>query len=41
MFIRDREAIIFLYIPDDPTTVRYHLPIPRLDFQDDDGNRFH
>lgn len=25
-------AIIFLYIPVDPTTVRYHLSIPRLDF---------
>jgi hypothetical protein len=36
-----REAIIFLHIPDDPTTVRYHLSIPRLDFQDDDENRFH
>lgn len=35
------EAIIFLNIPDDPTTVRYHLSIPRLDFQDDDQNRFH
>lgn len=35
------EAIIFLYIPDDPTTVRYHLSIPRLDFQEDDENRFH
>jgi hypothetical protein len=35
------EAIIFLHIPDDPTTVRYHLSIPRLDFQDDDENRFH
>ncbi|RFU25118.1 hypothetical protein B7463_g11219, partial [Scytalidium lignicola] len=35
------EAIIFLYIPDDPITVRYHLSIPRLDFQVDDENRFH
>jgi hypothetical protein len=35
------EAIIFLHIPDDPTTVLYHLSIPRLDFQDDDENRFH
>ncbi|KAI9746369.1 MAG: hypothetical protein M1818_000081 [Claussenomyces sp. TS43310] len=35
------EAIIFLYIPDDPATVLYHLSIPRLDFQDDDENRFH
>ena len=35
------EAIIFLHIPGDPTTVLYHLSIPRLDFQEDDGNRFH
>ena len=35
------EAIIFLHISDDPSTVRYHLSIPRLDFQDDDENRFH
>lgn len=35
------EAIIFLYIPDDPTIVCYHLSIPRLDFQEDDVNRFH
>jgi hypothetical protein len=33
--------IIFLHIPDDPTTVLYHLSIPRLDFHDDDKNRFH
>ena len=36
-----REAIVFLHIPDDPTTVRYHLSIHRLDFQDDDENQFH
>jgi hypothetical protein len=35
------EAIIFLHIPDDPTIVRCDLSIPRLDFQDDDENRFH
>lgn len=35
------EAIIFLYIPDDPTTVRYRLCIPQLDFQDDDEEKFH
>ncbi|KAH7418838.1 hypothetical protein BKA64DRAFT_565249 [Cadophora sp. MPI-SDFR-AT-0126] len=35
------EAIIFLFIPDDPTTVRCHLSIPHLDFQEDDENRFH
>jgi hypothetical protein len=35
------EAIIFPHIPDDPTTVRYHLSIPGLDFQDDGENRFY
>ncbi|KFY26001.1 hypothetical protein V491_01494 [Pseudogymnoascus sp. VKM F-3775] len=41
-YIFDGEAIIFLYIPnDDPSTVFYHLAIPRLDFQDDDENRLH
>lgn len=35
------EAIIFLHIPDDPTTVLYHLSIPRLDVQDGDENRLH
>jgi hypothetical protein len=34
------EAIIFLHIPDDLITVRYHLSIPRLDFQGDE-TRFH
>lgn len=40
-YIFTGEAIIFLYIPDDPTTVKYHLSIPRLDFRDEDENRFH
>jgi hypothetical protein len=35
------EAIIFLHIPNDPTTVLYHLSIPRLDVQDGDENRLH
>jgi hypothetical protein len=39
-YVFDGEAIIFLYIPDDPTSVRYHLYIPGLDFQEYD-NRFH
>ncbi|OBT67062.1 hypothetical protein VE03_04400 [Pseudogymnoascus sp. 23342-1-I1] len=41
-YVFDGEAIIFLYIPnDDPSTVYYHLSIPRLDFQEDDENRLH
>ncbi|OBT81382.1 hypothetical protein VE02_10159 [Pseudogymnoascus sp. 03VT05] len=41
-YIFDGEAIIFLHIPnDDPSTVFYHLSIPRLDFQEDDENRLH
>jgi tRNA A-37 threonylcarbamoyl transferase component Bud32 len=40
-YIFTAQANIFLYIPDDPTTVQYHLSIPSLDFQDDDENRFH
>lgn len=35
------QATIFPYIPNDPTTVQYHLSIPSLDFQDHDENRFH
>ncbi|KAH9203516.1 hypothetical protein DL95DRAFT_399263 [Leptodontidium sp. 2 PMI_412] len=35
------EAIIFLFIPDDPTAVFYHLSIPHLDFQEYDENRLH
>jgi len=40
-YIFTGEATVFLYIPDDPTTVQYHLSIPSLDFQDDDENRLH
>ncbi|KFY32082.1 hypothetical protein V493_00531, partial [Pseudogymnoascus sp. VKM F-4281 (FW-2241)] len=41
-YVFDGEVIIFLYIPnDDPSTVYYHLSIPRLDFQEDDENRLH
>jgi hypothetical protein len=40
-YIFTGEAIIFLHIPDDPTMVYYHLSVPRLDFLDDDENRFH
>lgn len=35
------EAIIFLNIPKDPSSVQYHLSIPHLDFHDDDENRYH
>ena len=31
-YIFIREAIIFLYIPDDPTIICYYLSIPYLDF---------
>jgi hypothetical protein len=40
-YIFTGEATIFLYIPDDPTTVQYHLSIPSLDVQDSDRNRLH
>jgi hypothetical protein len=40
-YIFTGEAILFLSIPDDPTTVYCHLCIPHLDFQEDDENRFH
>ncbi|WQF90591.1 hypothetical protein CDEST_15605 [Colletotrichum destructivum] len=33
------EAFIFLHIPDDPTTVRYHVCVPNMDVLDDDENR--
>ncbi|WQF77019.1 hypothetical protein CDEST_02033 [Colletotrichum destructivum] len=33
------EAFVFLHIPDDPTTVRYHVCVPNLDVLDDDENR--
>ncbi|WQF90407.1 Putative protein kinase [Colletotrichum destructivum] len=35
------EAFVFLHIPDDPTTVRYHVCVPNLDVLDDDENRLH
>jgi hypothetical protein len=41
-YVFDGKVIIFLYIPnDDPSTVCYHLSIPRLDFQEADENRLH
>ncbi|KAF6786585.1 hypothetical protein CSOJ01_15399 [Colletotrichum sojae] len=35
------EAFVFLHIPDDPTTVYYHVCIPNLDVLDNDENRLH
>lgn len=35
------EAFVFLYIPDDPTSIYYSIRIPNLDVQDDDENRLH
>ncbi|WQF90495.1 Putative protein kinase [Colletotrichum destructivum] len=35
------EAFVFLHIPDDPTTVRYHACVPNLDVLDNDVNRLH
>ncbi|KFY50343.1 hypothetical protein V495_00302 [Pseudogymnoascus sp. VKM F-4514 (FW-929)] len=41
-YVFDGKVIIFLYIPNyDPSTVCYHLSIPRLDFQEADENRLH
>lgn len=35
------EAFIFLYIPDDPSTIKYHLCVPNADVKDDDEHRLH
>ncbi|KAF9872599.1 hypothetical protein CkaCkLH20_09778 [Colletotrichum karsti] len=35
------EVLVFLYIPDDPSTVYYHVCVPNLDVLDDDENRLH
>ncbi|KAH7010964.1 hypothetical protein B0J12DRAFT_690969 [Macrophomina phaseolina] len=35
------DAIVFLHIPDDPTTVYYYLSVPNVDVQDDDESRLH
>ncbi|KAF6821137.1 hypothetical protein CPLU01_12564 [Colletotrichum plurivorum] len=35
------ETFVFLHIPDDPTTVYYHVCVPNLDVLDDDENRLH
>ncbi|KAL5312830.1 hypothetical protein ACEPPN_019256 [Leptodophora sp. 'Broadleaf-Isolate-01'] len=40
-YVFTREAIIFLFIPDDLTAVFYHLSIPHLDFQEYNKNRLH
>ncbi|KAK8115619.1 hypothetical protein PG984_012121 [Apiospora sp. TS-2023a] len=35
------EVFVFLFIPQDPTTVYYHVAVPNLDVVDDDGTRLH
>lgn len=35
------EAIFFLHIPEDPTTIYYQLCVPNLDVQENDENGFH
>ena len=35
------ETFVFLYIPEDPTTVLYHVSVPNLDVVDNDENRLH
>ncbi|KAI0550155.1 hypothetical protein F4679DRAFT_544171 [Xylaria curta] len=35
------EVFIFLYIPQDPATVYYHVSIPSLDVSEEDENRLH
>ncbi|KAJ9226129.1 hypothetical protein DTO027B5_5813 [Paecilomyces variotii] len=40
-YICTGQVFIFLYIPDDPATVYYHVCVPNLDVLDDDENRLH
>ncbi|KAK3312513.1 hypothetical protein B0H66DRAFT_578616 [Apodospora peruviana] len=35
------QVFVFLYIPDDPATVFYHVCVPNLDVIEDDKNRLH
>ncbi|KAK8851775.1 Reticulocyte-binding protein 2-like protein a [Apiospora arundinis] len=35
------EVFIFLFIPEDPTAVHYHVAVPNLDVIDDDTTRLH
>lgn len=35
------QVFVFLYIPDDPATVFYHVCVPDLDVVEDDENRLH
>ncbi|KAL8383701.1 hypothetical protein RB595_010754 [Gaeumannomyces hyphopodioides] len=35
------QVFVFLYIPDDPATVLYHVCVPNLDVVKDDENRLH
>ena len=40
-YICTGQAFVFLYIPDDPTSVRYHVCVPNLDIIEDNENRLH
>ncbi|XTI86543.1 hypothetical protein V2W45_1519418 [Cenococcum geophilum] len=40
-YVFTEEAIIFLYIADDPSVTYYHLLIPKLDYREDDKNRLY
>ncbi|KAF2453055.1 hypothetical protein BDY21DRAFT_388289 [Lineolata rhizophorae] len=40
-YIFTGEAVIFLHIPEDPTTVYYHICIPSLDVSEDDDDRLY
>ncbi|KAJ4353168.1 hypothetical protein N0V95_003597 [Ascochyta clinopodiicola] len=40
-YIFTGDAIVFLHIPDDPTTIYYYVSVPTVDVQDDDESRLH
>ncbi|QQK47116.1 metalloprotease m41 ftsh [Penicillium digitatum] len=40
-YICTGEAFVFLHIPEDPTTVQYHLCVPNQDVQEHDEYRLH
>ncbi|PVH91236.1 hypothetical protein DM02DRAFT_664211 [Periconia macrospinosa] len=40
-YIFTGDAIVFLHIPNDPTTVYYYVSVPEVDVQEDDEHRLH
>ncbi|KAK0630868.1 hypothetical protein B0T17DRAFT_607648 [Bombardia bombarda] len=40
-YVSTGEAFVFLYIPDDASTVYYYVSVPNLDVRDDDETRLH